>query len=188
VKCYDWRQQLAYRFDPDAVAPGDWPEARRHLDDCLSCRQEAVAIDPTLAFRNVAAWSPGADESESIRLAVRALRRTRQLQGDAAAAVSNAGERRRARRRIASAALFAVALSLLPSVVDRHHVDHLENAAAEPVDAPLSALRDAFSAASQIVGPSAPAIDGLDRPQARVYEWGAEDLSVVMVVDESLDV
>ena len=25
-------------------------------------------------------------------------------------------------------------------------------------------------------------------PQARIYEWGGEDLSVVMVVDETLDV
>jgi hypothetical protein len=40
----------------------------------------------------------------------------------------------------------------------------------------------------QLAPPAAPALDGLDRPRARVYEWGGDDLSVVMVVDESLDV
>jgi len=40
----------------------------------------------------------------------------------------------------------------------------------------------------RVTRPAAPAIEGVDRPDARVYEWGADDLSVVMVVDESLDV
>jgi hypothetical protein len=30
-------------------------------------------------------------------------------------------------------------------------------------------------------------IENLNRPGARVYQWGSEDVDVVMVVDESLD-
>lgn len=188
MNCYDWPRQLAHRFDPDMPAPGDWPQARIHLGDCPSCRREALAIDSTLAFRGAAAWSPGKEESESVRLAVRALRRTQRLRGEAAAAGDRAGTRRRGRRRIASAALFAGALALLPSVVDRRAAGRLETTSAEPTQAGFSTLRGASPAAGSIGGPLAPAIDGLDRPQARVYEWSAEDLSVVMVVDESLDV
>ncbi len=185
MKCYDWRRELAHRFDPARPPLGDWLEAREHLDGCSSCRREALAIDPTLAFRDAGSWSPDTEESESIRLAVRALRRTQRLREGAAGGDSRRDERRRIRRRVAAAASFAVALALLPGVVDRDGARRLEIAAADPG---LSALRGALPVAGPSLGPLAPAIEGLDRPQARVYEWGAEDLSVVMVVDESLDV
>ena len=35
---------------------------------------------------------------------------------------------------------------------------------------------------------ASPLIEAIDRPQARIYQLGEDDLSVVMIVDESLDV
>ncbi len=122
MKCHDWRSQLAHRLDPDRPILPNWREAREHLEDCPSCRRAALAIDPTLVFRGAAAWSPGEDESESIRLAVRALRRTGQLREDSATAEARVRGRLRDRRRIAAAVLFAAALALLPGVVERIEV------------------------------------------------------------------
>jgi len=174
VSCRDWRRLLAHRFDPELPVPREWERAREHLAGCPSCRREAAAIDPTLAFQGAAAWPAGGEEVEAVRLAVRALRRTGRLRA------GGAGARPGARRRMAFAAFFAALLAMLPAVVDRHAGELVRAAAVRSGGGERAAPRPA--------GPVASAIDGLDRPLARIYEWGAEDLSVVMVVDESLDV
>ena len=176
AKRHDWDALLAHRFDPELDEPREWSAAREHLQECASCRREAATLDPTIAFRGAAAWAPSEDDVDAMRNAVRTLRRTGDLRA-AAAAPHAPGARAQGRRRIASAALFAAAIALLPGAVDRGAFEPLE---------PTASLGAVTRPAVQ--GPVAPAIDGLDRPEARVYEWGAEDLSVVMVVDESLDV
>lgn len=177
--CYDWSALLAHRFDADAAPPAEWPVAEVHLGGCDDCRQAASAVDPTLAFHDAAQWVPEQPEIEAMRQAVATLRRSGQLSAEVAAARQGgrtlAPQRFGRRRRIVSAALFALALALLPGrtavngVDGANGVDHLEPR-------------------FEISATPASAIEGLDRPQARVYEWGADDLSVVMVVDESLDV
>jgi hypothetical protein len=175
VTCPDWNRLLAHRLEGSAEPPADWPSAWAHLQACAACRATASRLDPTVAFRGVAPWSPLAADIEAILSGVRTLRRADRL-------ASTAEDRRRpkrtqARHRAVPAALFAVLLALLPGSTARRGVD-----TAAPLQRqapPLAALR---------VVPAAPALDGLDRPQARVYEWGGDDLSVVMVVDESLDV
>jgi len=176
VSCFDWPRLLEHRFDGDLEAPREWPRARRHLESCEACRREAATVDPTLVFRHAAAWSPDPAEADAVRLAVRALRRTAALSASVAAGRSDSGTRR-GRQRLVSAVLFALVLALMPGRSARRSVER-----AEPAP-------PAFAA--RIVpgeGLTAPAIEGVDRPQARVYEWAADDLSVVLVVDESLDV
>ena len=174
MSCFDWRPLLAHRFDSELEAPPQWRQARLHLESCEACRLEASLLDPTLVFKNAAAWSPEGAEFEAIRAAVRTLRRTGEL---SARATTVDAEARVRSRRIVSAALLAVALAMLPSSTANKGAEHVESSR--------------FAPSSQILrtaGPAAPAIEGIDRPAARVYEWGADDLSVVMVVDESLDV
>jgi hypothetical protein len=168
MSCYDWRRLLAHRFDPSVAPPADWSAAEAHLEACGPCRRIALAIDPALAFRSAAVWEPAPGDVAAIRQAVRTLRRASALESGE----SGVGRTRQSGPR-AAAALFALVLALHPSSTAR-----------SPVEPGSVAVPRLLRAA----GPAAPAIEGIDRPDARVYEWGADDLSVVMVVDESLDV
>lgn len=175
MSCPDWPPLLAHRFQPGAEPPADWLVARSHLQSCPTCRAAAAAIDPTVAFHGAAAWVPAAEERAAILHNVRTLRRAGAL------ALTTAVQRLEAqpapRHRAAAAALFAVLLALLPGSTARRGVD-----------SPDLARLTATVPVVRLAPPSASALEGLDRPQARVYEWGGDDLSVVMVVDESLDV
>lgn len=137
-----------------------------------------MAIDPTLVFRTAAAWTSTAGETEAIRQAVRTLRRTADLESRAENGhLAPLRTRSRDHGPLAAAAFFALILAFQPSTTARNGVERVGLLEPAPASGPLRAAR-----------PAAPAIEGVDRPGARVYEWGADDLSVVMVVDESLDV
>ena len=182
MNCPDWRPLLAHRFDPTLATPDAWCRAEEHLRGCAMCRRAATAIDPTLAFRDAARWAPPTAEIADIHRAVRTLRRASEVERRAGAGKQSAPSRargvsRRERGPLAAAALFALVLALQPASVSRNTGD----APATPEPAAAGRLLRAAR-------PAAPAIEGVDRPDARVYEWGADDLSVVMVVDESLDV
>lgn len=174
----DWRSLLAHRFDDNLEVPVGWPAAEVHLADCAECRRDALAIDPTLAFRGAAAWTSAPGESAAIVQAVHTLRRASDLESTTAGARREPIVRARSRDRgpAAAAALFALVLALRPATTSHNEVSRVNF---DPV--PTAQLLPAAR-------PAAPAIEGVDRPDARVYEWGADDLSVVMVVDESLDV
>ncbi len=163
MSCHDWQRLTAHRFDPSLEPPPEWESLTRHLADCDACRREAVACDPLLVFAGASAWEPDSAETVAVRQAVESVRRADQLSRRSLEAAP------RRRRFAAAAALFIGTFLLLPATTS--HEDRPEPGARR-----------------MLTGSAAPAIDGLDRPFARVYEWGAEDLSVVMVVDESLDV
>ena len=178
MTCPDWRQLLAHRFDATLEAPPGWTDAEAHLSDCADCRLAAMAIDPTLVFRTAAAWTERAGETEEIRQAVRTLRRTSDLENRTERGrVAPPRARSSDHGPLAAAALFALILAFQPSTTARNGIERAGLLEPAPAAGPLRAAR-----------PAAPAIEGVDRPGARVYEWGADDLSVVMVVDESLDV
>ena len=178
MSCHDWRPLLAHRFDPALAAPAGWLEAEVHLEDCAACRRAATAIDPTLAFRGAAAWPEEAGESAAIRQAVRTLRRAADLESRTDEARPETAVRARSRDRgpLVAAALFALILALQPATTSHNEADET-----------VVGLAPTFQI-QRAARPAAPAIEGVDRPDARVYEWGADDLSVVMVVDESMDV
>ena len=175
MSCHDWSRLLAHRLDPALPKPAGWAAARAHLEECSPCRREAVGLDPTLGFSNAAQWTADAADVEAIRLGVQTLRRTGALAGSGQA--RQPGRHRRGHRRLASALLFATILALQAQSTALTRIDP-----SEFDSAPYGSRLELST------GPAAPAIEGVDRPQARVYEWGADDLSVVMVVDESLDV
>ena len=179
--CPDWRPLLAHRFDSALETPQSWPEAMRHLAGCEQCRRRAMAIDPTLAFQGAAAWEPTPGESAAIVQAVRTLRRTGDLERRSEQARIQTSARRPGRSRdrgpLAAAALFTLILAFQPATTS-----HPEGETSVVLEGPV------LTGLARAARPAAPAIELVDRPGARVYEWGADDLSVVMVVDESLDV
>jgi hypothetical protein len=161
VSCPDWTG-LAARRDAE---PGGWADAVQHFDGCVLCRREALTADPLLVFRRlpVVELTPAEErsEAEAMRQAVAAMRTAERLE-----------IRRRFTgwRRWAAAAVLAVAALS----VGRDKVQHSEQAArVMPVPA--------------LAAPG-PALEGVDRPGARVYHMAGEGILVTMVYDESLDV
>jgi hypothetical protein len=159
VSCPDWTTLAASRDD-------GWEAAVEHFDGCTLCRREALAADPLLVFRRlpVAELTPGEEQAEveAVRQAVAAMRTAERL------------ERRRSFagwRRWAAAAVLAVAAL----TVARDRVAGPQRTAEKPP-------------APRAVAAPAPVLEGVDRPDARVYQWDGKEISVVMVFDESLDV
>jgi hypothetical protein len=169
VSCPDWRSLAAHRDDPRTAEPASWRQALAHLDGCAVCREEAYAAEPTLVFRRLPALDrDAAAEVESMRQAVAVLRSGRRAE---------AGRRGAAARwrRWAAAAVFALAALSLGRGVDP------ENLGPVPPSSAFTSYRPATG--------SVPVIEGLDRPDARVYQrWDGGDMSLVFIVDESLDV
>ena len=178
VSCPDWSRLAAAR-DRENIEPEGWAEAVAHFDSCSLCRKEALKADPLLVFRRMPAAeiTPGEErlEVESMQQAVAAMRTARRLE--------TRGRFAGWRRWAAAAVLAGVSLS-----VGRDKSPRLEQAAAAP---PAPAVSSASSSAS-VAAASAPVLDGIDRPEARVYEVGDDEFSAVMVIDpsfgESLDV
>jgi len=155
-------------------APQSWTEALEHLDDCPRCRPEALKSDPLLAFRRlpVTELTPAEErsEAESMRLAVAAMRNAGRLETHH----HFAGWRRWAA---------AAVLALASLAVSRDRNPHSTATMAATVAPPA-----VQHAAPPPAAPEPSAIEGLNRPNARVYHMDGEGLSVFMIVDESLDV
>ncbi len=190
----DWRSLLAHRFEADAAEPDSetWAEAMAHFDSCPECRRSAVAIDPTLGFRrlpSVAAEMSAAQEADEVARmisAVSALRAERR--------VTRRAEGRPLVRWSAAAALVLVALGVgalgggvrnpakdFEAAQDRSTVEARPSTGIAPASSDLEAPSD-FAPRVGL------AVEGIDRPEARVYQYDGDQLSVVMIVDESLDV
>ena len=174
MTCPDWRRLTAAR-DASPADPLGWEEALVHLEGCASCRRAAVEADPTLIFRRLPPLAVGADEVEAMRLRVAALRGARAVARPAAARLL---PRRLAWQPVAAAAALAVAMLA---------GDHA------PGGAPGAGA--ARAAASRAMPPelgaelaAQPLLEELDQPYDHVVQWNAEDVSVVLVVDERLDV
>jgi hypothetical protein len=201
MSCPDWKTLAAWREDPRAGEPAGWGEALAHFDrGCAGCRRAALAADPTLVFRRLAApptpeLSPvqEASEVESMRRAVAAMRAASRVE-----AVERHGRPRRAIKalgwkRWAAAAALAMAALSMPSGPASAPGGHLRRA---PLTAsPAGILPAVFSTA----GPEAaafppavpddlPTLEGVDRPGARVYHMDGDGLSVTMIFDETMDV
>jgi hypothetical protein len=164
VNCPDWSRLAAARNARDeSTEPEGWAEAMEHFDSCAPCRKEALKADPLLVFRRMPAVeiTPAEEhlEIESMQQAVAAMRTARRLE--------TRGRFAGWRRWAAAAVLAGISLG-----VGRDKAPQLEQAAvASP--APMSV--------------AAPVLDGIDRPEARVYEVGDDEFSAVMVIDESYE-
>ncbi len=173
MSCPDWRGLAAGRHADDTgdigntgdTAPGGWATAVEHFDTCTLCRRQALMADPLLVFRRLPAveLTPADERSEveAVRQAVATLRAAERLD-----------VRRRFagwRRWSAAAVLAVVALS-----VSRDKTASLP---------PAVVMSPAAMPAT-----SAPALEGVNRPGARVLHMASEGTWVLMVFDESLDV
>ena len=190
--CPDWRALAAHRIDAigrDSDEPAGWTEALAHLDGCPDCRRAALTADPTLLFRRLPALpppvldlSPAAEaaEVERVRLAVAGMRTARRL----APPPERSLLLRRSRHWGAAAGLAIAALSLgaTPALRPAPH-------GIAALTAPRTVRLPAPPAAIRLVSDRVPMVEELNRPAARVYQMdGGENLSVVMIVDERLDV
>lgn len=199
MSCPDWKALATWRETPQAEEPAEWREALGHLDrGCAHCRRAALAADPTLVFRRLASVpeptpAQEASDVEAMRRAVAAMR--------AASRVEKVERHGRAARTISwkrwgsAAALAVVALSM-PGDETRLH--------REPATRLVSMTSLATPAVLSAEGPEAvvlpaaafpvaatddlPTLEGVNRPGARVYHMDGEGMSVVMIVDETLDV
>lgn len=175
MSCPDWTALAAHRQERWGVEPDGWQTALEHFDSCPACRREALAADPTLLFRRLPeiARTPGDEEAEvqSMRQAVAAMRSASRIE---------ASQRSFAWRRWAAAAVLALAaLTLGPlgrdggPTLDRTEVVAISSVP-ELAGPPAS-------------GPKPPLHEGLDLPDARVYQVDDEEFRVLMVYDESFE-
>lgn len=177
MNCPDWRGLLELRERLNGELPDGWSDSVVHLSACPACRLTALRLDPSLVFL---AQEPlevsDADVAEMVGN-VRTLRRARQAE-------EATEEPRRQLGRVAAAAAVVSLMVLFPTLTSRP-----PGPASPPVGPELVVGSGGLPPRSLLLGEgSAPVIEPLDLPFARIYQLGEEDLSVVMVVDESLDV
>jgi hypothetical protein len=183
MSCPDWRA-----LSPDSRETEAWTEALSHFDGgCSQCRRDALKADPTLVFRSLrsAPASTGSTSMDSASMgsidamcqAVAAMR--------AASRVDSAVHRTSWKRWAVAAALVLAALSI-PADNVRKHRDQAAAGSPRP-----AAMLGAVMPAALVGGlgdVDLPTVEGVNHPDARVYHMDGEGLSVVMIVDESLDV
>lgn len=185
--CPNWRELLHSRFDPKAPEPEGWVDALAHFDGCPACRREACRIDPTLVFRRLPAAALDFDlEAERMRLAVAGMRASERVEGR----VSAISIRPLSRRLRGQGLRWALAAGLAGAALLLGGRGELAGSGARQA-APLSLADGAAQARfDPVQAPAAieSAVEDLGRPDARIYQLDGERLSVVMIVDEKLDV
>ena len=154
--------------------------ALAHLVSCVPCRRATLASDPSLVFSlgSVGSTSEVGEEEgevERMRVGVAALRRARGHRAGVSGLVAGL-------RSAAAAALLAVALVSSDGVGRAPARSPGGSAKLETGSAtPFSLVAGTEPAGSSV-------LENLDRPLARVYQLTEEDLSLVMIVDETLDI
>jgi hypothetical protein len=196
VSCPDWNALTAHRRERDGSEPAGWGAAVAHLDGCGLCRKQALAADPTLVFRRLAAvpavtmtGSEERSEADAVRAAVAAMRAASRLDSlEARPRIATGGLRRWSVAAVA--AVLALAVLAAPAKQDGSgHTPHDAAIFREGrVDAGMASREILPAAASTQADFGEPVVEGVNLPDARVYHMSGEGLSVVMVVDESLDI
>jgi len=163
-------EELILAFEDSGLRDSDVsPALLAHLDVCSPCRGRAIEIDPTVVFRELPPLAVSEGEVERMRDAVHILVRNRGL-------VERVSDPHRGVRRAAIGLLAGLALILGPEM-RRLDPGMLANGAHS-----TSGL-----IATMQMPPPYPSIEDVDPPSARVYQLQDDGLSIVMIVDESLD-
>ena len=200
MSCPDWIALTEHRRDDrerDGFEPEGWSEALSHLDGCNLCRRQALAADPTLVFRRLAAvpavtMTPTEEQSEAdaVRTAVAAMRAASRLDSLETRPRTSSVWRRWSTGALAAAlALAAVVVPSKPEKMGSNAagtaVFFQEGRGEQQIEAGL--LDEPVPAAQQVdLGEAM--VEGVNLPDARVYHMSGEGMSVVMVFDESLDI
>lgn len=180
MSCPVWRD-----LSPDSRDSEPWTEALSHFDGgCSQCRRDALKADPTLVFRSLRSAPAPAASSASMGSDVDAM-----CQAVAAMRAANrvdAAVHRTSWKRWAVAAGLVLAALSIPADNVRKHRDQVVSGGPSP-----AAMLGAVMPAALVSGGGdvdLPTVEGVNHPDARVYHMDGEGLSVVMIVDESLDV
>lgn len=176
MNCSDGRQLMGRLREDGRLDDDQRRDLVEHFSDCPDCRRDGLAADPTLLFLGASPLELERSEVASIRRTVRAMQRARDL--DAAGSRSWTHV-----LRAAAAAILLTALLLLPGGQKRLAVPSPEPDTLS--GGPLHAGGEDLAPVSVWESPSL--IENLDRPEARIYQLTEQDLSIVMIVDESLD-
>ncbi len=193
--CPDWRALTDHRRDPRAAEPAGWDEALEHFDRCGRCRPAALAADPSLLFRRLREAGPesaglGGDVDvatiAAIRQGVATLRAARRLDADHRRSRSPWG-------RWAAAAALAIGTLSAGSVGSNRTTGSEDAWRAEQGEIVLlgkaAAVADVVDDIQPVRGQvMRPVIEGLNRPDARLYQMQDGELSVAMIVDEGLEI
>lgn len=173
MSCGEWvrlRPWVAARLERGAD-PAAESAAPDHLAECAECRRLAYALDPSLVFLKLR--EPRGDASSAAEIA------TMRERVAAMRAMRSPGEVRRGAR--AGGWRWAAAALLLGAGL-----------AQGDRPAAVASLPLALAAGPAVTVPTElelqPVVEEIGRPEARVYQFAGDDLSVVMIVDETLDV
>lgn len=169
MSCREWTR---WQGGDEFLRPGA-PGRRAALDhaaDCPDCRRRALELDPSLTVSSLAVPEATPGEIEAIRANVLALRRMRDVE-------------RRPRRRWAPARLAAVACLTVGILLFAEETGDREPG--ERAAAAGSALL--LSEDYRLYG-SLPLVESLEPAEARIYQLGRDDFSLVWIVDESIEV
>lgn len=190
--CPDWRSLLEDR-DRSADGEARWRLGLEHAAGCAACHGELAEADPVAVFAlsAVSRNAVPADEDPEVAAmlqAVTAVRRHR----EAPRSVRTLWLSR------AAVAVLALSFGLLSSPRASVNLD----TAGEPIEAGAAEAPEPAGSEPATLGPVTvgaalaeleadgsidPAVGPLDR-LPRVYRWHDRELSVVMIVDETLDV
>ena len=195
MNCPDWCD-LASRRDE---APELWERALLHHDTCDRCRRDALAAEPTLLFRQMAAPELGRADIAAIKQAVTTMRRTLPLAEAAedSAAEGVGGRSRRAQRSKKvwlQAAVLAVIL--FGAALFQGGLEHEKNALDPASSAPPAALVATTQAHGDPVAlppwndlslEELPLVEDADPSYGSIVEVVGQDISFVLVVP-TLDV
>lgn len=170
MTCPDWTR-LRDSGD-DFLRPG--AAARRaaleHAEDCGECRRQALLLDPSLAAAGVPIAEATVAEVDSIVDGVLAMRRLRRFE--------DTPPRRRVWGRLAAVACLTCAILLFAE----------ETGDRSPGEPPVAGrLAPLLSEDYRLYG-SLPLVESLAPAEARIYQLGRDDFSVVWIVDESIEV
>jgi len=172
MTCAELRRLAPESLLASELEPVEHRRAAEHLRQCPECRRQAVAADPAVLFLDLPSLEVTAADVKAVRSAVGAMRRARVLENETSRPVS------RWWRHAAAAALLA-ALLLVPGDTPVEHE-------AGDGSLGLETLIDEGGFLASATEPSS-IIENLNRPQARIYQLTEDDLSLVMIVDETLD-
>lgn len=182
-----WHDALAHRFDASAAEPENWDVLRAHLTSCGDCRRDAVAIDPSLVFalRAPAPAPVSGDDAAQMIQAVASMRR--------AARVERRSEETRSISRLRNApwTRWAAAAAVTTAFLSYGALEpDFRNPLGSTPRAASATLAPSPQPLEAAAARSVPVFEGLDRPDARIYDWTSEDpdVAVLMIVDENLDV
>ncbi len=165
MSCPDWIAATAWRRG-DGAAPAGWPASLEHLEGCASCRLRVSELDPTLLLAASTAPAPvvGEDDARAIGDTVRSMIASERL-------AAGGGPDRR------PLVAAAVLLALLAAPLGLSRLADRTAGPAAPVEV----------AATLPEAAAAPPVEEVQPAGARVYQFGTEDLPVVLIFDENLD-